>query len=168
MTQLNVWNPEQGTVNLTPAILAALLNTTPQGLSVTTLTASGNAVVGGTLAVTGSVTMAGLVSETSIETGITAGTTQTQAGATVADATKKSHSVDTVAVASDGVRIGIAATPGARQYFANTTTNAFKLYGLGTDTINKVASATGNSVAAANNVDLICLTAGDWRAVIDA
>lgn len=159
--KLNVWNPDEGTVVLDAAMLAAILNTTPQGLTL-------GAVTIASLTVAGTATLAGLVNETSIEVGITAGTTQTQAGATVVDATKKSHSVDTVAVANDGVRIGIAATPGAKQYFANTTANAIKVYGLGTDTINKVATATGVTVAAANNIELFCLTAGDWRAIIDA
>lgn len=97
------------------------------------------------------------------ETGITAGTTQTQAGATqlVAQISR----VDTVAVSGDGVKLpkmvvspGRLGSVGSILFVGNNGANAMKLYGGLLDTINGVASGTGNAIAAGVNVWLAAVS----------
>lgn len=97
------------------------------------------------------------------ETGITAGTTQTQAGAT--QLTAQINRVDTVGTTSDGVKLPeITASPGrlgslgSMIFVANAGANTMKLYGGTGDTINGVATGTGVTVAAGVNVWLVAVT----------
>lgn len=101
------------------------------------------------------------------ETGITAGTTQTQAGATQLGA--QINRVDTVANANDGVKLPkIVSSPGRLDpagcslgtiiFVGNNGANAMKLYGGTLDTINAVTSTTGNAVAAGVNVWLAAVS----------
>ncbi len=111
---------------------------------------------------------------TNVETGITAGTTQTQVGAT--QLTAQMNRVDTVAVTSDGVKLPkITATPGVLGSvgtiiaLTNNASNTMKVYGGLLDTINAVASATGNSVTGGVSVLLWATSynpttgVGTWR-----
>lgn len=97
------------------------------------------------------------------ETGITAGTTQTQAGAT--QLTAQINRVDTVGTTSDGVKLPkIVARPGALGslgsmiFVANNGANTMKLYGGTLDTVNGITSTTGATVAAGVNVWLVAVT----------
>lgn len=97
------------------------------------------------------------------ETGITAGTTQTQAGAT--QLTAQINRVDTVGTTSDGVKLPkIVASPGrlgsvgSLVFVANAGASTMKLYGGTLDTVNGIATATGATVAAGVNVWLVAVT----------
>ncbi len=101
---------------------------------------------------------------TNVETGITA-----KAGGTQANSYQLSAAVsrvDTVASGNDGVRLPkIIAKPdylgadgcsvGTMLLLGNNGSNALKVFGGLTDTINAVTSATGNAVAAGVNVVLV-------------
>lgn len=71
-------------------------------------------------------------------------------------------SITVVASAADSVKLP-AATVGAQLYLSNdAATNAMQVFGLGTDTINNVATATGVSQAAGLGAEYACMKAGNW------
>lgn len=86
-----------------------------------------------------------------VATGFTAGTVQTQAGATLLT-TIGINTVDTNATAGNGVRLP-SFPVGATVIVSNTTVNAVQVYGAGTDTINAVATATGVSIPAGKTAE---------------
>ena len=74
-------------------------------------------------------------------------------------------SVTTVATAADSVKLP-SAKPGAEYNLVNdAATNAMQVFGSGTDTINKVATATGVSQAAGVAAYYFCVVAGNWSRV---
>lgn len=158
-------DPQYGPTSLTAKLLAGLMALLPDAGTFTDLTATGAAVLAG-LTNRGNTVLETLITADGVETPIVAGSTQTQAGATVMSALLYAHSVTTVTTTGDGVRIGIAATIGAMQYVANDAANSAQVYGLGTDTINAVATGTGVALAAAAGMSLYCTKAGNWHALI--
>lgn len=95
---------------------------------------------------------------------VTAGTTQTQAGAT---AITGGVAVATTANASDGLILPAlsAAMIGTRVQIINTSVNAGKVYCPGatsTNTINGTAGATGVTYAASKTLFLIAISATAW------
>jgi hypothetical protein len=100
---------------------------------------------------------------------ITAGTTQTQAGATLCTSTI--CYIGTVGTTNDGIKIRQCTLPPMRVTVVNLGANAAKVYGSGTDTINGVATATGVTLAAVTTTpgvgvaEYICVvggTAAQW------
>jgi hypothetical protein len=101
--------------------------------------------------------------------GITAGTTQTQAGAT-----QLNYGISTVATANSGDAVALpGCVVGAVVYVINAAGNAFTVFAQNpsTDTINGTAGATGVSQAASNNAIYICATSrttsagGKWLSI---
>lgn len=99
------------------------------------------------------------------KTGITAGTTRTQAGATAL--TKQYNRVDTStavatgAVLGDGVSLPVA-TPGAWVAVINNTSNNIQVYGNGADTVNAVTNTVGIAQLP-KSIDMYhCVVAGAW------
>ena len=89
----------------------------------------------------------------------TAGTTQTQAGATALTADLNAV---TTGNASDGVRLP-AAVAGLEIVVANlSASNAAKVYGAGSDTINGTAGATGVALATSAVTIYYCFQATKW------
>jgi len=99
------------------------------------------------------------------QTGITSGTTQTQAGATAV--LGPIVNVSTNANAGDGIRLP-PALKGRVIYVANPTANAVQVYGAGTDTINAVATATGVSQATLKHACYFCAVDGNWNRILSA
>lgn len=120
---------------------------------------------GGFVSGTRSGPTAGVYNSIGAQTGITAGTTQTQAGATAV--TGPIVNVSTNANAGDGIRLP-AAIAGRVIYVANPTANAVQVYGAGTDTINAVATATGVSQATLKHAVYFCAVTGNWSRVLSA
>jgi hypothetical protein len=74
-------------------------------------------------------------------------------------------SVGTVASANDSVKLP-SAVPGSEYNLVNdAATNSMQVYGAGTDTINKVATATGVAQAAGVAAYYFCVTKGNWSRV---
>ena len=99
-------------------------------------------------------------------TGITAGTTRTQAGATLLSGTINRVDTSTAPAAGsllgDGVKLPASAS-GKFVVVENNTANPVQVYGSGTDTINGVATATGVTMPA-NSVDVYwCAGVGAWQ-----
>lgn len=93
---------------------------------------------------------------------ITAGTTQTRAGATAITTSVVSV---TVGNASDGVVLP-AAVIGREITIVNVSNAAGKLYAAGSDTINLVAGATGVALTSGSTTGVVtfvvCASAGSW------
>ena len=86
------------------------------------------------------------------------------AGGGQANATQLSaviNRVTTVATTADSA-VMPASVAGWTVTVINSGANALQLFGLGTDTINGVASGTGISVAAGVTKTLKCVTVGAW------
>lgn len=149
VTTANGVSGSVATETTTPAITLALGDITPSSVastgavSGTTITPSQNIVIGGTESVT-------------------AGTTQTQAGATNLSASVAVH-VITVGTSSDGVRMPAIVQRQLHCLRNASTVNSMKVYGAGTDTINEVATATGVSFGYNLAVCLIPDTATNWK-----
>lgn len=99
------------------------------------------------------------------QTGITAGTTRTQAGATVLTAQYSRVDTSTApaagAILGDGVKLP-GSVPGTFVSVCNNTLNPIQVYGAGSDTINSVAGATGIAQPG-KSVDIYhCDIAGAW------
>lgn len=109
----------------------------------------------------GNSALAGIVYDSSADS-ITAGSTQTQAGATLL--TKKINRVTVVATAGDGVRLPASAAGALIAVLNADSADAMRVYGAGTDTINGVATATGVLQQANTLVIYACTTAGAWMA----
>lgn len=71
-------------------------------------------------------------------------------------------SITVVGSAADSVKLP-AATLGATFNLSNdAAANALQMFGLGTDTINGIATATGISLAAGLGAQCVCTKAGNW------
>lgn len=93
--------------------------------------------------------------------GITAHAGGGQASATAL--TTGINYVGTIVTAADSVKLASTAIPGVVQIVANgSASNAMQVFGLGTDTINGVATGTGVSVPAGKTGVYFCYTAGAW------
>jgi hypothetical protein len=93
---------------------------------------------------------------------ITAGTTQTQAGAT---AITTDVAYVTTGNASDGVRLPLISKVGQRIQIINASANAGVVYGTGTtstNTIDGTAGATGVAYAASKTLFLIAVSSTAW------
>lgn len=102
--------------------------------------------------------LTGLFSESSTD-GIVAGTTQSQAGATVLAA--ELNKISTVATAGNSVRLPPSFS-GASIFVENAGANPLQMYGSANDTINGVAGATGVSQMPNSVAIYTCYTAGAW------
>lgn len=129
----------------------------------TDLTVGGDATVAGTLDVTGAVTgasFAGAVSATTLSASgdlslavasKTAGTTQTQAGATAITST---ITLGTTGNADDGYLLP-AITAGKIYIIHNLSANAGKVYANGTETLNGTAGNAGSTALTASKTMLV-------------
>ncbi len=109
-----------------------------------------------------------LTAQQSVTDGITASTTNTQAGALALTSTF--NNVTTVAVAANTVKLPLAVA-GLWVAIRNSAANSMQVYGDGTDTINAVATATGVAQAATTSALYFCTTsapAGKWFRVLSA
>lgn len=106
----------------------------------------------------------GLQTLSNMGTGVTAGTTQTQAGATAL--TSMINRIATCANSGDGVRLPASAV-GLAVTVINKGAQPCQVYGAGTDTINAIATATGISQGVGTTVTYICEVAGDWEVAIN-
>lgn len=69
----------------------------------------------------------------------------------------------TVGTAADSVRLP-PSQPGMCVTVINDAgANSLTVYGAGTDTIDAVATATGNALAAGHRGEYVCVTAGKWQ-----
>jgi predicted RecA/RadA family phage recombinase len=99
-------------------------------------------------------------------TGITAGTTRTQGGATAL--AKGLNRIDTSTAPAvgtllgDGVALPVAA-PGASVTIVNNTLNPVQVYGNGADTVNGVAGATGVAIPGPCFEIFKAAAAGGWN-----
>lgn len=71
------------------------------------------------------------------------------------------NNVETVASANDGVLL-TQAIPGRQRIVFNNGANALKVFGLGNDTVDGVAGATGVALANAKRCGYYCLEPGKW------
>jgi hypothetical protein len=92
---------------------------------------------------------------------ITAGTTHTQAGATLCITT---ICVVTTASASDGVSLLQCPIAPQRQLIVNTTSATITVYAQGTDTINGTAGSTGVSQTGSGKTEYVCTAGGPGAA----
>lgn len=97
---------------------------------------------------------------------ITAGTTRTQAGATLITADVTTVNTSTAPSAGsllgDGVVLPVVGSGSDRIFLINNTANPIQVYGNGSDTINGVAGATGIAMAP-NSADVYIEAApGAW------
>lgn len=104
------------------------------------------------------------VSKPSTATSITAGTTQTQAGATVLAATF--NEVTTVTTDNDGVALPSAAA-GSHVYIKNSGAKVLKIYPANgaSDTINGLAADAAIFLAAGQSIELWALSATAWQSI---
>ena len=132
--------------------------------SYTTVTASG-AVTGGSLVISGASALTGLLTE-GFASAVTAGSTQTQAGATAL--TKQVNNITTNATGGNGVALPTSAA-GLVVAVINNTANALQVYGNNTEaaTINGIATGTGVSQIARSVVFYACGVAGTWISSAD-
>lgn len=110
-------------------------------------------------------TLTGLLYE-SASAGIIAGTTRTQAGATVL--TREVNRVDTSTAPGAGSTLGdgvalMASVVGLDIVVTNNTANPIQVYGNGSDTINGVAGATGVPVPPGDVAAFVCGATGAWH-----
>jgi hypothetical protein len=100
----------------------------------------------------------GLFNESALD-GITAFAGGGQASATLL--TKEINRIGTVATSGDSVKLP-ASAPGLTIVIINHGANPMQIFGLGTDTVNDVAAATGVSQMQNSVVFYTCTTAGNW------
>lgn len=101
---------------------------------------------------------AGLFYESFTDT-ITAGTTQTQAGAV--QLTSEINRVTVVGTINDGVKLPASAA-GLTILIINKGTKACKVYGLGADKVDDITNTTGVVQMAGSVAFYVCATAGNW------
>lgn len=99
------------------------------------------------------------------QTGIVAGTTRTQAGATAL--TAEFNRVDTSTAPATGTNLGDgvllpSSVQGVDIVVSNNTANPIQVYGSGSDTVNGVAGATGVAVPPFDVAMFVCSAAGSW------
>lgn len=100
----------------------------------------------------------------SLATGITAGTTQTQGGATAL--TKEYNDVTTVTTAGDGVKL-MAAVAGQRQTVRNSASNALAVYPATGDAINTLSANASITLQAGEEVEFTAIDGTTWRTNVD-
>jgi hypothetical protein len=93
------------------------------------------------------------------QTGITAGSTQTQAGATAI--TGQTAQITTVTTAGDGVKLP-ASAGGLEVLVVNKGANPVRVYGTGADTIDDQTNTVGVLQMAGSAVIYVCAVAGNW------
>jgi hypothetical protein len=96
------------------------------------------------------------------DTAVTAGSTQTQAGATVLRDDCSFHNVTTVATASDGVALPYPKIGMAHYVKNSVAANAMKVYAATPGTIDSTATATGVTQLAGDGVLYWCMVDGDY------
>ncbi|HEX2725235.1 MAG TPA: hypothetical protein VHN20_05400 [Beijerinckiaceae bacterium] len=112
--------------------------------------------------------MADLRNGVSTVSGLTASTTQTQAGANALDPGILSHRVTTVASAGDAVRLP-PAKEGRVLFVVNAAAaNAMGVFPASNDAINALAADAVYSVAANKAVVFVCTNAGRWHTILTA
>lgn len=107
----------------------------------------------------------GLQTLSNMGTGVTAGTTQTQAGATAL--TSMINRIAVCANSGDGVRLPASAV-GLAIIVINRGAQPALVYGGGTDTINGIATATGVPLGVGTEAVYICDVAGNWEVSISS
>lgn len=120
-------------------------------------TSSGQGLFG-IIASDGDATIGGFVN------GSAAGPLTAHSGGTKAAALQLAASynlIGTVAAANDSL-LAPAAVAGRSFVVDNAGANIAKIYGKGTDTIDAVATATGNAITNAHHVLFVCYVAGAW------
>lgn len=75
--------------------------------------------------------------------------------------------VTVCATAADSVSLP-AAVAGAEVFVHNATAASMQVFGLGTDTINSVATATGVAQATLKSALYKCVVAGNWIRLLSA
>lgn len=133
----------------TPAITITLGAITPSSV------VSSGAVSGTALTASALLTFSG------VEDNITAGTTQTQAGATALSTTASFHRV-TTAANNDGVRLPVVAS-GEIHWVINASGNVLKVYPATGEAIAGLGANAATSFQSEVVVGFIGLTAGKWR-----
>ncbi|MDN7993573.1 hypothetical protein QZM97_26190 [Burkholderia orbicola] len=102
---------------------------------------------------------------------ITAGTTRTQAGATVIDEDFTTVNTSTAVTAGtnsgDGVALPKLASGSWRGFLLNNTANAIRLYGNGTDTINGNVATNGIAIPAGAAATVIEVAPGSAQVILD-
>jgi hypothetical protein len=99
-----------------------------------------------------------------ITEGIVAGTTQTQAGATLCTTTI--CVIATVGTTNDGIKLRQCTLEPMRVLVVNLGANSAKVYGSGTDTINGITTTTGivqpavSSTIQSGVVEYVCVKGG--------
>lgn len=100
---------------------------------------------------------------------ITAGTTRTQAGATLITADITTVNTSTAPSAGsmlgDGVVLPVVGSGTDRVFLLNNTANPVQLYGNGSDTVNGVAGSTGIIIAPNSAVIAVEAAPGAWGVV---
>jgi hypothetical protein len=100
---------------------------------------------------------------------ITAGTTRTQAGATLITADITTINTSTAPAAGsmlgDGVILPVVGSGTDRIFLINNTANPVQLYGNGSDTVNGVAGSTGIVLPPNSATVVVEAAAGAWSAV---
>lgn len=139
------------------------------------LDVTGAAAISTTLAVTGAVTGSAAVSVgtvlklAGIETGLTAHAGGTQGAALALSATKSVHNVSTVGTAADSVVLPAATGSGTIHFVKNSAAaNSMQIFGLSSDTIDGVASATGVAIAAGKSRILVDAASAVWLSILGA
>jgi hypothetical protein len=111
---------------------------------------------------------AGAFPTVSYTEGITAGTTQTQAGGTpITTALNRVTTANT----NDGVTLPVSA-PGMQVTVINASANTIKVYpnagGTGTEQINAVGANAAYTIATVKSVSFYCTLAGQWHTILTA
>lgn len=100
---------------------------------------------------------------------ITAGTTRTQAGATLITSDITTINTSTAPSAGsmlgDGVALPVVGSGTDRIFLINNTANPVQMYGSGSDTVNGVAAATGIILAPNSAVVAVEAAPGAWGVV---
>lgn len=113
----------------------------------------------------GTFSFTGFLNE-SLATGVTAGTTRTQGGATLL--TAEINRVTTVGTAADSVILP-AAVPGLNIYVANAAAaNSMNVFPNGSDQINALGASAAFAVAAGKTAVFVSANSGQWHAILSA
>lgn len=149
--------------NMTATVSASGFKLTAFGnpnVDVLTVDASGNVVAAGSVSVASSAPLSTNLLR-SAASGITAGTTQTQGGATAL--TKDINYVTTCANDNDGVKLP-AAVVGMSIVVINPTAHTLKVYPAGTDDLGAGASTATTQLTTVTNT-YYCYDAAKWAKV---
>jgi hypothetical protein len=102
-----------------------------------------------------------VVNAAGTEDTITAFATGGQTNATQLSALKSYHRITVCATAGDSVKLPASAV-GQHHFVRNDGAASAQLFGLGADTINGIAAATGITLPSGMGFNLYCITAGQW------